>query len=135
MGLLPLILRRLGGYRHASVAARWLRTILDRLPHGRNQLKYGLTDSPPPCPLCSAPAEDLEHLPFCSHSAISSHRNVLLATLTSWCNQAWSTSTIPHKLLAFLRSYIRSVFDLRQGSILSPTDCLSGWLGRTTPTL
>ena len=77
IGQLRPTLKQLGALGWASTWAKYMRVILDRLPHGRNLAKGKRPEEQagiPPCPLCQQDEDSLEHMLRCSYPSIKDDR-------------------------------------------------------------
>ena len=126
LGLLKPTLKLLNATSWPSKWAKYMRIILDKLPHGRNIAKGQGPDAPiPTCPLCDLESDSLEHLTVCSHPQIASSRNSLFQAIHRELIQYVPAHDLDPATLIYARAYAFACASTQLPAI----DILGGWTG------
>ena len=114
----------------ASTWAKYMRIILDKLPHGRNIAKGQGEDALiPPCPLCQDDEDSLEHLTACSYGIVSDSRRRLFQDIDEKLMTFCTSQDFPDEVLLLSRAYITAC----ASTTLPTIDILGGWTGIPLP--
>ena len=130
LGLLKPTLKLLHATNWASNWAKYMRIIIDRLPHGRNIAKGMGDEAPiPPCPLCLTGEDSLEHLTHCSDPYMRTSRQDLFHSLDDKLHSFCTKQNYPTEVLTTSRAYLFACASTQ----LPDIDILGGWLGIPVP--
>ena len=133
IGQLRPTLRQLGALGWASNWAKYMRVILDRLPHGRNLAKgaqqNGTPVEIPCCPLCLSDEDSLEHLTRCQYPSIKDARiqfkQVLHLDIMNYGRREGFTD----EAIRLTVAYATACGNLDMDAF----DCIGGWIALPTP--